>query len=47
MLELRRISPNIGAEVLGVDSRGLDDGSFKVIYQAFLDHIFVVRLMLG
>ena len=42
MLELRRISPYIGAEVLGVDLRGLDDASFKVIYQAFLDHIVVV-----
>ena len=42
MIEVRQVSPRIGAEVVGVDVRTLDDASIRVIYQAFLDHIVVV-----
>jgi putative 2-oxoglutarate oxygenase len=42
MLEVRRVSPKIGAEILGVDVRNLDAAAFRVIYAAFLDHIVIV-----
>jgi taurine dioxygenase len=42
MLEIRSVSPHLGAEVTGVDVRNLDDDAFNKIYQAFLDHIVVV-----
>ena len=37
MVEVRRLGPQIGAEVLGVDVRTLDDAGFAVIYRAWLD----------
>jgi len=38
-IEIRPISPAVGAEVLGVDLAGqLDDETFSVIKQAFVDH---------
>jgi taurine dioxygenase len=41
-MEVRPVAPRIGAEITGVDVRWLDDAAFRVIYQAFLDHIVVV-----
>jgi taurine dioxygenase len=38
MVEVRRLGPQIGAEILGVDVRTLDDAGFAVIYRAWLDH---------
>src|SRR5580700_5670286 len=44
MVEIRRMGPQIGIEVTGVDVKRLDDKSFAPIYQAWLDHnILVVR----
>ncbi len=42
MVEVRRVSPKIGAEILGVDVRSLDAAAFNAIYRAFLDHIVIV-----
>jgi len=42
MIEIRKVSPRIGAEIQGVDVRNLDDAAFRAIYQAFLDHILIV-----
>ena len=42
MMEVRCVSPKIGAEILGADVRSLDAGAFREIYQAFLDHIVIV-----
>ena len=42
MMEIRRVSPKIGAEIPGVDVRKLDAAAFGEIYQAFLDHIVIV-----
>ncbi len=42
MLEIRKLTSNIGVEVLGADVRDLDDAAFARIYQAFLDNIVVV-----
>jgi taurine dioxygenase len=39
VLEIRRFSPVLGAEVRGIDlSGGLDDDSFREIRKAFLEH---------
>jgi taurine dioxygenase len=38
MVQVQRLGPQIGAEITGVDVRELDDGTFGVIYQAWLDH---------
>src|SRR6516165_11509177 len=44
MVEIRRMGPQMGVEVTGVDVKRLDDKSFAPIYQAWLDHnILVVR----
>jgi taurine dioxygenase len=44
MVEIRRMGPQIGVEVTGVDVRALDDESFAPIYQAWLDcNVLVVR----
>lgn len=44
MMEIRRLGPQIGVEVRGVDVGNLDDADFARIYQAWLDHnILVVR----
>ena len=42
MLEIRRASPKIGAEILGADVRNLHDAAFRAVYQAFLDHVVIV-----
>ena len=44
MVEIRRMGPQIGVEVTGVDVNTLDDTGFAPIYQAWLDHnVMVVR----
>ncbi|HEY1931081.1 MAG TPA: TauD/TfdA family dioxygenase [Acetobacteraceae bacterium] len=44
MLQIRRMGPQIGVEVTGVDVKTLDDAGFAPIYQAWLDHnVMVVR----
>ncbi|MCX7136215.1 MAG: TauD/TfdA family dioxygenase [Proteobacteria bacterium] len=42
MIEIRRASPRIGAEILGADARNLDAAAFGAVYRAFLDHIVIV-----
>jgi taurine dioxygenase len=43
-MEIRRMGPQIGVEVTGVDVRALDERSFAPIYQAWLDYnVLVVR----
>ncbi len=45
-LDVRRLSPVLGAEVLGIDvARPLDDSAFAAIRQAWLDHdgLLVIR----
>jgi taurine dioxygenase len=42
MIEVRRLGPQIGAEIHGVDVRTLDDASFAAIYRAWLDYNVVV-----
>ena len=41
-IEVRRLGPQIGAEIHGVDVRTLDDAGFAVIYRAWLDHNVLV-----
>ena len=44
MVEIRRMGPQIGVEVTGVDVKALDDAGFARIYHAWLDYnILVVR----
>src|SRR6202045_4838109 len=44
MVEIRRMGPQIGVEVTGVDIKTLDDSGFAPIYRAWLDcNILVVR----
>jgi taurine dioxygenase len=38
MMEIRRLGPQIGVEIRGVDVRALDDAGFAAIYRAWLDH---------
>ena len=43
MIEVRRLGPQIGAEIHGVDVKTLDDAGFAAIYRAWLDcHVVVV-----
>ena len=37
-MEMRRLGPQIGVEIRGVDVRTLDDAGFATIYRAWLDH---------
>jgi taurine dioxygenase len=37
MIEIRRLGPEIGAEIVGVDVKRLDDATFAAIYRAWLD----------
>ena len=37
MIEVRRLGPQIGVEILGVDVRKLDGAGFATIYRAWLD----------
>ncbi len=44
MVEVNRLTPQLGAEITGVDLKRLSDAEFAAIYQAFLDsHVTVVR----
>src|SRR5215831_4325386 len=44
MLQIRRMGPQIGVEVTGIDVKTLDGAGFAPIYQAWLDHnVMVVR----
>jgi len=44
MVEIRRLGPQIGVEVRGVDVKTLDDAGFAPIYQAWLDgNVLCVR----
>jgi len=38
MIEVRRLGPQIGVEIRGVDVRTLDAAGFSTIYRAWLDH---------
>jgi len=42
MIEVRRLGPQVGAEIRGVDVKTLDDAGFAVIYRAWLDSNVVV-----
>ena len=42
MIQIRRLGPQIGAEIEGVDVKTLDDETFAVIYRAWLDCNVVV-----
>ena len=42
MIEVRRLGPQIRAEIQGVDVKALDDASFGMIYRAWLDCNVVV-----
>jgi taurine dioxygenase len=43
-MEIRRMGPQIGVEVTGVDAKALDERGFAPIYQAWLDYnVLVVR----
>src|SRR5262245_11111705 len=43
-MEVRRLSPSMGAEIVGADLNALDDAGFKEIRAAFLAHqVIVVR----
>src|SRR5215510_1972078 len=41
-MKVRRLAPQIGAEIEGVDVKTLDDAGFAAIYQAWLDYNVVV-----
>jgi len=51
MVQIRRMGPQIGVEVSGVDVKVLDDAGFAPIYQAWLDHndlrVFAARSRRG
>jgi taurine dioxygenase len=42
MVQVRRMGPQIGVEVSGIDLRTLNDDGFAQIYQAWLDHNVMV-----
>ena len=42
MIAVKRLGPQIGAEIHGVDVKTLDDAGFAAIYRAWLDHNVVV-----
>jgi len=43
-VQVRRLGPQIGAEIHGIDVKTLDDASFAAIYRAWLDYNVVVVL---
>jgi taurine dioxygenase len=44
MIQVRRLGPQIGAEIQGVDVKTLDDAGFATLYRAWLDsNVLVVR----
>ena len=42
MFQIRRMGPQIGVEVTGVDVKTIDRASWSKIYQAWLDHNVMV-----
>jgi len=42
MMQMRRMGPQIGVEVSGIDLRTMDDATWNAIYQAWLDHNILV-----
>lgn len=42
MVQIRRMGPQIGVEVSGVDVRTMDDAGFAPVYQAWIDHNVLV-----
>ena len=41
-IEVRKLTPSIGAEVLGVDlSRPLDEAQFRIVHQALMDRLVI------
>jgi taurine dioxygenase len=42
MIEVRRLGPQVGAEIRGVDVKTLDDAGFAVVYRAWLDANVIV-----
>ena len=42
MIQIRRMGPQIGAEISGIDVRTLDEDGFRPVYQAWLDHNVIV-----
>jgi taurine dioxygenase len=44
MLQIRKMGPQIGVEITGVDVKTMDEADWNKIYQAWLDHnVMVVR----
>jgi taurine dioxygenase len=44
MIGVRRLGPQVGAEITGVDVKALDEETFDAIYRALLDcYVAVVR----
>jgi taurine dioxygenase len=44
MIEIRRMGPQIGAEITGVDVKAMDDATFAAIYRTWLDcNVIAVR----
>jgi taurine dioxygenase len=44
MIRVRRLGPQVGAEIQGVDVKTLDDAGFATLYRAWLDsNVLVVR----
>lgn len=41
MRELRTLAPKMGAEIVGVDLRQMDDALFEWLHNAFLEHIVI------
>ena len=41
-LDIRRITPTIGAEIAGVDLSQLDDSRFAAVRQALLEHLVIL-----
>ena len=41
-LDIRRITPTIGAEIGGVDLSQLDDLRFAAVRQALLEHLVIL-----
>jgi len=42
MMQMRRMGPQIGVEVSGIDLRTMDDATWNAIYQAWLDHNILI-----
>ena len=42
MVNVVKAAPKIGAEIQGVNVKAMDEATFRIVYQAFLDHIVIV-----